>query len=307
MKMISKDYPKDSSLADNNILSNSQNITEKALAIQNQDAPETYSIIKISKHAYITSNVPGTRKPIILLCGWLDGQYQYLVKYLELYVSLGFPVVMLESVSADLTFYLTSFVHNDTAKVLKHILPKDATYVPHLMSNGGIRSFFSLKDNFDNFDRTLPISAIVLDSCPSVLPKDITKSKVDPRSIFFRNVKPVWLRETLLYLIISAWEIQKYWYTFFPQTHILNRQYKRLLSQFQGIPKLFLYSDSDNAVASDQINLAIDACKDSSPVEAINFVTSPHVRHFQEHRIRYIQTILWFLNTYLPIKIKPKL
>lgn len=258
------------------------------------------SVIKISKNGYITSDLTASnKKPIILLCGWLDGQYEHIVKYLEMYnQQLHLPVIMLESISMDITFYLTSFVHNDTAKVLKHVLPTDSVFIPHIMSNGGIRSFLCLKDNFAG---QLPVKAMIFDSCPSVLPKDLTKAdKVNPRAIFFTQLKPEWLKELLLSFIINIWIVQKYWYTLFPQLHILNIHFTRLTTQFKGIPKLFLYSDNDTAIPSNQVEKAIDVCRQTSPVSAVNFVNSPHVRHLQVHREKYIAAIVWFLRTYLP-------
>lgn len=256
------------------------------------------SVIKISNHGYITSDLTSNKNPIILLCGWLDGQFGHVVKYLEMYVELGLPVIMLVSNSLDITFYLTSFVHNDTAKVLKHILPANSVFIPHIMSNGGIRSFLCLRDNFAG---QIPVKAMIFDSCPSVLPKDLTRAdKVDPREIFFTQLKPEWLKEFLLSFITNIWIVQKYWYTLFPQLHILNRQFTRLTTQFSGIPKLFLFSDKDMAIPSEQVKQAIDACKKTSPVSFVNFVDSPHVRHLQVYRKKYISSIVWFLGTYLP-------
>ncbi|KAJ3302091.1 hypothetical protein HDV03_005435 [Kappamyces sp. JEL0829] len=262
---------------------------------------QSMSFVQIATRAYCSSDIvnavrPERHRPVVLLCGWLDAKPDHLFKYAGLYVALGYSVVVLESDSFDMTLRPSIFVHYSAARRVFALVGNAASFVAAVFSNGGLRSFFCFTDNYP---AVLRIQGLIIDSAPSVL-KSRPLDGALVRQIYYTTIQPAWLRFLLLESLVLALHLTKAYYWLRPQSHWMNVHLKRLSSAYPSVPRLFLYSDADQAIPSSDIRTAIQhSLQNSAVVESVNFKTSPHVQHLLHHRERYTKTVTWFLDTYV--------
>lgn len=157
--------------------------------------------LKISNHAYVTPDIVSSKRPIVIVSGWLDAKLRHAAVYVAMYQAMGFPVILLQSVSEDFIYRLSYFVHRDTSQVLDHMIPTDSVFIPHLMSNGGLNSFYCL---LSNLKRKIGILAMVIDSAPSHPQVTASQNATNPEDIFFNNVENETLKQFLQKLMATC-------------------------------------------------------------------------------------------------------
>ena len=247
--------------------------------------------IKIAPNTFISSDYEKEiNKPIAVVCGFMDGSAKNVMKYAEIYDRLGFVVLVLLSKSSDIAIFPIWFVHRTAARRVKNVFSPTRTVVGHLMSNGGIRSLHALDYHLGG----ITLSGMVLDSCPTVPSKVVNPEAL--RAIFFPTVQPKWLKEVAISLLITSLRTLSYFRWLMPSGFALDKQLVYITTRYPLAPRLFLYSDADNAINSESVEQAIKLTKSgiSANVDSYNFKDSPHVQHYLKYKKVYTSRIASF-------------
>ncbi|OQR98890.1 hypothetical protein ACHHYP_07603 [Achlya hypogyna] len=228
---------------------------------------------------------------VVVVCGWMESAARPVDKYAQLYRKLGYDAVVLLSSQRD---FLTSAanVHPKAAAALLPAVGDSYELIPHMLSNGGCRSWYCLENHLREAKRPFTVPAMIFDSSPSVAS--------------FGGFVWMWQGATLLpsrlqVLGTRAFLIALSLYPLVTRTtDVFTLHWQRFFLEQSSIPKLFLYSSSDKIVAATDVRAAMhEAASHGGVVEAVDFADSPHVSHYAADPSRYTQAVQTFLRKYL--------
>jgi hypothetical protein len=246
------------------------------------------SFDKLTSNSFISSDFNTSQAPIVVVCGWMDGNPKAVKKYAEMYSSLGYRTLVLISTSAHFLALPSSWVHYDTVSKVKEMVKGDETWIVHMMSNGGCRSWYC-------FDQKLKVNvkSMIFDSAPTKF--DLNRKP--PYHIFFPKLH--WfVRGILLNLVMKPFFLLARLTSMFIEPPLVLHP-KRFIHEQSKVPKLFLYSDRDQLVKNTDVEGFAKISRDLlTRVATFNFKDSDHVAHFQKYPNEYRSKVQVFLNKY---------
>ncbi|EQC26851.1 hypothetical protein SDRG_15361 [Saprolegnia diclina VS20] len=224
------------------------------------------------------------KRLVVVVCGWMGGSRRAVDKYAAVYTRLGCKdVVVVQNSMLD---FFKADVHAATAARLQQ-LGDDCAFVPHLLSNGGCKSWTSIDTHMRNANHAFHVPAMVFDSAPS----RGEQAAVDFTWRGARHLRT--LRERLaVRLSLSALK----WLPPFRPAHEQFKDHWRLcFDTYKAVPKLFLYSSRDTFVDPESIRTAMATANESATiVDAVDFATSGHVQHLATDPTRYARALQAF-------------
>ncbi|KAF0694736.1 Aste57867_14412 [Aphanomyces stellatus] len=236
-----------------------------------------------------------TMTPLVLVCGWTNADSEQVQQYVEMYKSLGYRTLMLPSQGLD--FFLPErWVHMAAVEQVRRLWTDPSTpldIVPHVLSNGGCRSWYCFENQLIQAAIPFRVTSIVFDSCPSI-PGPQTE---DPFTTHLQQASPLFQRfvaqRFVWRWIILALHVLM-WVT--GRKHPFTLHYLRYLIRDASIPKLFLYSSADELVGSSDIQGAMETAQSmGSSVASVDFEVSKHVSHYRTNPALYFETVQAFL------------
>ncbi|KIW21507.1 hypothetical protein PV08_02087 [Exophiala spinifera] len=252
-----------------------------------------------------------TTPDLIILCSWMGALPRYIAKYTKPYQSIfpRSPILLLKQDGADLFWkprYFQGHAIQPALSVIRQVvqekLPGKPRILLHIFSNGGSYSALFLADAYRNSspnkDETLPISALILDSTPS-LPSSKSGhaaiSELLPKSEPMRTVSSaaIWafIGIAQTYETLSRSENITIW---------LRRKLNEPGSAFtqDGLKRLYIYSQADALIPAGDVEShakeAVDIIGEER-VQLEDFETSRHVGHAMLNGQRYWKLVedLW--------------
>ncbi|KAJ9635006.1 uncharacterized protein PV06_08633 [Exophiala oligosperma] len=253
----------------------------------------------------------GTPPDLIILCSWMGAHPRYIAKYTKPYQSMfpHSPILLLKQDGPDL-FWKPTFLQRRAIKpalsvirrVVQSKLPDKPRILLHIFSNGGSYSALFLADAYrtasTNKDEPLPISALILDSTPSLPSSKSAHAAISeslPKSGPMRTVgsAATWafigLAKT--YETVSGSENITLW---------LRRKLNEPGSAFtqNGLKRLYIYSQSDALIPAADVESHARESMDiigRERVQLEDFVSSRHVGHVMLDGQRYWELVenLW--------------
>ncbi|EQC26849.1 hypothetical protein SDRG_15359 [Saprolegnia diclina VS20] len=104
-------------------------------------------------------------KRVVVVCGWMGAKARPVAKYAELYKQLGYDAVVLLSSQGD---FLTDGANVHPTAPTDLLPPTESLeLIPHMLSNGGCRSWYCFEDHLRGSQRPFHVPAMVFDSAPS--------------------------------------------------------------------------------------------------------------------------------------------
>ncbi|KAF0756267.1 hypothetical protein AaE_004705 [Aphanomyces astaci] len=237
--------------------------------------------------------------PLILVCGWTNADAAQVDAYLEMYKKLGYHALMLPSHGID--FFLPErWVHGAAVDQVRRLAAGQAAslgLIPHVMSNGGCRSWYCFENQLLQARVPFHVVSMVFDSCPSIpgaLSDDPITTQVR-QTPFLRHLvaqRFVW-RWILVFLHLLLWLTGR--------KHPFTLHYLRYLIRDAATPKLFLYSSADELVSTSDIQGAIQTAQSmGSSITCVDFEASQHVSHLNSNPALYASSIQAFVTTHAP-------
>ncbi|OQR94869.1 hypothetical protein ACHHYP_00882 [Achlya hypogyna] len=227
-------------------------------------------------------------KRVVVVCGWMGAGGRPVDKYAQIYRQLGFDAVVLVSSTWDF-FKSERQVQAGAAKALLDMVrSSDVEIIPHMLSNGGCRSWYCLEDHLRTALGEVKVPAMIFDSAPSLGTEDAVNFTWWGARHLPSLAECAGVRASLSMLK---------WLPFCTSaTDHFARHWDRFFGAQQVVPKLFFYSSSDTFVDADSVQAAIAAAKEGgATVEAVDFKQSTHVNHLTYDPITYSKTIASFL------------
>ncbi|OQR98901.1 hypothetical protein ACHHYP_07602 [Achlya hypogyna] len=237
-------------------------------------------------------------KRVVVVCGWLGAKSRPVSKYTELYGAMGYDTVVLLSGEADL-LKPHRFVHaNAVAQVFMPLKssPDDVLeLIPHMLSNGGCRSWYSVENYLCAADVRYVVPAMVFDSAPST-------NVWDSANYAWRATTE--LPTFLARLATRAMLIGMKWYPTVTRTQdSFEAHWDRYFRSQPHVPKLFLYSPSDNIVDPSHVRAAIACAKShGGDVDVLEVPGAKHVSILTHAPELYATTVRNFLRKHLAPK-----
>ncbi|EQC26850.1 hypothetical protein SDRG_15360 [Saprolegnia diclina VS20] len=233
-----------------------------------------------------------TTKRVVVVCGWLNAKARPVAKYAELYKQLGYDAVVLLSGGADL-LQPARFLHpNAVATVLAPLKqsPTDTLeLIPHMLSNGGCRSWFAVERSLRDANERYIVPAMVFDSAPSTNVKDAADFSW-PATDALPTLR---LRLATRLMLIGM----KWYPTLSRSDDAFEEHWQRYLVDQAHVPKLFMFSPQDNIVSPAHIQAAIACAKDAGTrVVVEEFVQAKHVSLYAQAPQRYASVVASFFK-----------
>ena len=249
------------------------------------------------------SQTSGIQPDLIIICSWMGAQPRYIKKYTKPYQMMypQSPILLLRQDGADL-FWRPLFLQRKAIQpalsVIQQLVEEKRSTKPrvlvHIFSNGGSYTASQLtaayRDSSPSKDKLLPISALVLDSTPSLPSSRRAHTAISeslPKSGPLRTLGSVavWgyigMAQTIETISgsdnITIWLRKK-----------LNDPEGAFMQD--GLKRLYIYSQADALIPAEDVeahaNEAISIIgKDRVQLE--DFVSSRHVGHAMLDEKRY--------------------
>ncbi|KDO16791.1 hypothetical protein SPRG_17720 [Saprolegnia parasitica CBS 223.65] len=236
-----------------------------------------------------------TTKRVVVVCGWLGAKARPVAKYAELYQQLGCDTVVLLSGGADL-LQPVRFLHRNAVATLLTPLkqsPADTLeLIPHMLSNGGCRSWYAVERSLRDADERYTVPAMVFDSAPSTNVRDAA-DYAWPATDELPTLRMRFLTRLML--------IGMKWYpTLSRSDDAFEQHWQRYLVDQAHVPKLFLFSPHDSVVSPTNIRAAIARAKDAgSRVVVEEFALAKHVSLYTHAPERYASVVASFFKQVL--------
>ncbi|KAG9400305.1 hypothetical protein AC1031_010523 [Aphanomyces cochlioides] len=241
---------------------------------------------------------------IVIIRGWMGGNPRSVAKYASLYQELlGLVTYTLLSKPIDI-FSSPATVHSATIKDFKEWLVKrfdsvdgGLTIMPHMLSNGGCWSWTCFQRHLQQAGMSFRVPCMVIDSALNI-PDDRSNAAV----AFSASIKSRAMRQfctEFLSVILANYFFLAY--DVFAVKSLIEWIFNQLICHDKDIPKLFLYSTSDQIMPPHHVEHAIAAAKDlkTPVVQAVNFETSPHVAHLAKAPELYMKSVQTFSSKFI--------
>ncbi|RDL40660.1 uncharacterized protein BP5553_00639 [Venustampulla echinocandica] len=242
---------------------------------------------------------------LILLLGWMGAKPRALAKYAAIYEKL-YPSSRILIVTTD---YLDVTIRTATANAnrIRPVLEilyslaehANAKLLLHFFSNGGGFTSMLIAQSFrEKTGRALPVSAMVLDSCPGKASYEGTQ-----RAFAIGMPKNVFLRVLGLFLVGIFLRLLKVYCTVLGKMNMIERLRKVLNDKAlfdTAAPRTYIYSEGDDMVDwRDVDEHAEEATKKGYTVELEKYHDSGHAAHMVKDGERYWTIIQRLWNTVL--------
>ncbi|EQC26852.1 hypothetical protein SDRG_15362 [Saprolegnia diclina VS20] len=227
---------------------------------------------------------------LVLVCSWMNSAPRHAAKYAALYNDIGFRHTTIVP-SSGLDFFLpASSVHAETAARLCDPTKTLRLHV-HIMSNGGARSWYCLETHLQRLHQPYIVTSFVFDSAPTLVRGGFT----DP-TVFVQHIRNPLARGALYGVMkVVLWSLNALLFVLH-RDHVLALNFESQIANTGAIPKLFLYSRADKLIPLADFQDAMQAAKDTgATVHGVDFMTSPHVGHYQAHPEAYRAALASFL------------
>ncbi|ETW05867.1 hypothetical protein H310_03525 [Aphanomyces invadans] len=256
----------------------------------------------------VSSTVPTKmvgKVPMVLVCGWMHAPSRGVTKYADLFQRLGYCTEVVESHVGHL-FLPPAWIHTKSAArvaVECTSSSEELIIIPHMISGGGCISWYCMERHLRHRGVRFRVPAMIFDSSPNSgkgfaafwdsptkALHDLTSSMRSP----FRR----WMAQSVLVAGCAA-VLLRWAGPLGPDP--LQRNIAKLIVQDATIPKLFLYSSNDFIITAKEVEEAIaTAAALGTPVDQVNFETSPHVGHLMDFPDTYKHKVAEFLKKWVP-------
>lgn len=290
-----------------------------AIAKTTTAGPKSDSVLpgfrKINDVAYVyepsTEGAPASAPEIIILCTWMDAAVKHIAKYAKVYTT-QYPdslLLLIRSDVSELTWRSTSQQiqrMEPAASVLTNCIArgKSSTQSPrvllHVFSNGGSWQACSLAKAYKklhNEEAILPISAVVVDSAPSLLHAGRAHTAMTtglPKSAIIQTVGSVFFWGIIgMIWLVDTLGLQEN--PLLAMRAMLNDTSEPFLRR--DIPRVYIFSKTDKLVPDEDVILHASHARSKLELEGVDnaediikleeFEGSNHVAHMMLDPKRY--------------------
>ncbi|XP_026169280.1 transmembrane protein 53 [Mastacembelus armatus] len=234
----------------------------------------------------------GTKEPVVILLGWAGCKDKHLSKYSSIYNEQG-CVTIRYTAPLKTVFISESFGYKELSstalKLLEVLYDYEVENSPiffHIFSNGGFmlyRYIVELLYSDKQFSSLCVIGAVV-DSAPGS--GNVRGALRALMATLGPKISPV-LRYFLLALFAVAVFLLRV--VLYPLTKYIHKNhYDAVKERPPAWPQFYLYSSADQVIRHRDIRIFIETLKQKGiTVDSFDFVSSPHVSHFQEFPEQY--------------------
>jgi hypothetical protein len=235
---------------------------------------------------------------LVILFGWSGSNEKNLSKYKELYQKDFNTIQLTQEI-----FFLKFKDETNTIIELLNTIEEEFNVKNnenfeifiHVFSNGGLIRYSKFVDviktnKYSYFQKNF--KKTIFDSCPGNL---TSRSAATATTSYIKN----YFYRKICYFIM-------YWLTSFLKIFYILRifqspdQFTRKLiydESLNGVPFLFLYSDSDDLIEYQYVEYYMDMMKmKNKTVSSFKFEGSMHVAHLLKHKEKYIELIKDFIK-----------
>ncbi|OQR98894.1 indole-diterpene biosynthesis protein PaxU [Achlya hypogyna] len=231
-----------------------------------------------------------TVKRIAVICGWMDAPSRPVTKYAQLYKRLGYDSVVLLSTKADFLKH-EKLVHATTTLESVDARTK-VELIPHMLSNGGCRSWYCFEEHLRARQQPYSVPAMVFDSAPY-------SPRLGALAFTWRGapfLPTLWDCVAMRAFMVALGSYP----VLTNSTDAFTLMWQRFFREQASIPKLFLYSSADRVISAVDVEAAItEARNHGGVVEQLDFERSPHVAHLAYDPERYINVLGTFLTKHV--------
>ncbi|AWP04599.1 putative transmembrane protein 53 [Scophthalmus maximus] len=234
----------------------------------------------------------GTKEPVVILLGWAGCRDKHLSKYSSIYNEQG-CVTIRYTVPLKTVFISESFGYKEMARTALKLLEILSDYEVenspiffHIFSNGGFmlyRYIVELLQSDEQFGSLRVVGAVV-DSAPGGVnvrgALRALAANLGPRvSPAVRYVLLALFAVAVFLLRVMLYRVTKY---------VHKNHYDAVQERPPTWPHFYLYSKADRMVRHTDIEVFVEALKQKGVAgDTLDFVSSPHVCHFQHFPEQY--------------------
>ncbi|XP_069187296.1 LOW QUALITY PROTEIN: transmembrane protein 53 [Procambarus clarkii] len=239
----------------------------------------------------------GEKEPVVFLLGWLGAQDHHLAKYCSIYNQKGCITIRYTSpVSYLIARPRTRLpIAHKLLGLLRDMSLDDHPVFFHMFSNNGSLLYYAFTQALAEPDSpNIMVKGIIFDSTPA--PRRFYSGV---RAMYEATPGPIWKKLCaslgMAFYILSYGLLSVLW------TIISGKLPKHppwaLVEDVARCPQLFLYSQADKLISSDDVEFFItERQKLGVPVVAKCWTDSPHVQHYRMHPEEYRESVYSFLS-----------
>ncbi|KAH6681671.1 hypothetical protein B0J14DRAFT_220428 [Halenospora varia] len=248
-----------------------------------------------------TSNASSTHSPdLILIAGWMDATprplSKYAAQYEKLYPSARIIVILTSAVDSALRTASTNFNRVKPVLDILYALPADGKLLLHFFSNGGTYTSTMIARHYrEKMGKPLPVTAMVLDSCPGHATYEATYQAFTvglPKSFIGQTIGALFFR-LALFLYFGGYMVMGIENAVERARREAND--KTLLDI--DAPRIYVYSVADKFVTWQDVEKHAKEAKEIGyTVEAMEkYEDTPHAGHMISDEKRYWAAVqkLW--------------
>lgn len=250
----------------------------------------------------------GEKEPVVFLLGWLGAEDRHLAKYCGIYNQRGCITIRYTSPTSYVFVRPKAKLLPIARKLLALLRDMSLDDHPvffHMFSNNGSVLYYYLTQAMAEASApNILVKGCIFDSTPA--PRRIYSGA---RAVYEATPGSVWMKlcasmGMVLYLL--SWGILSVLWTIITGK-LPNRPPWALIEEPAHCPQLFLYSQADKLISSDDIEFFIvERQKLGVPVVTKCWSDSPHVQHYRVHPEEYRDSVYSFLTMCLSQDIMAK-
>ncbi|XP_077994570.1 uncharacterized protein LOC144448264 [Glandiceps talaboti] len=237
-------------------------------------------------------NQKDQNRPTVLMFTWMSAKRRYINKYVDVYTSKGYDVLVVKMDPINLVWPSTG--EAVAQQVLDYIEKRENSLIIHSFSVGGHIFGEMLHKMEKKPERYVGVRSRIVgqifDSCTSA-----TDS--------FHSICDAITQNLLLWFMLKSCAVFYFWMTQKYTVNHIKETMKALRLNPIKSPILMMYS-SDDPIGSAAANEKIaDSWKRDLGynVQAKCWDSSPHVEHMRKHKAEYVDVLYNFLNTVQPL------
>ncbi|KUJ21193.1 uncharacterized protein LY89DRAFT_665638 [Mollisia scopiformis] len=245
------------------------------------------------------NTVSSTEPALILLVGWMDATPRHMAKYAagyeKLYPSARILIITTTQIDAAFRTHTANLNRIKPALNVLYTLPPSAKLLVHFFSNGGgFTTTMIAKAYKERMGRTLPVTAMILDSSPGRATYEATVrafSVALPNNIILRTIGNLILR---IFFVLY-----KLGYLLQGKMDLVDQARMDLNDKSifdTDAPRMYIYSVADNMVAWQAVEEHGDEAQSLGyTIDREKFLESGHAAHLLVDADRYWATVkrLW--------------
>jgi hypothetical protein len=240
------------------------------------------------------------KAPMVCLLGWLGANWKHLSKFSSWYSACNVPT--LATIARTPTVVMPSIAHTHVKQYLKQIdalHEQDRRLMFHTLSGNGLLFLgrIVLDPEFEKIkDR---VCGVIIDSAPPEIRADrFARGFVGAaKTLLGYKMTPEGSKDFYKHSLLSP--LYEFAFRQYLEVWGKKKEFETLrdsvIAKLPNVPQLFIYSDADDLVPAEDIQLFIQMTKKfSKDVQELRFTDSRHVMHFKVHPREYSEKVLSF-------------